>query len=201
MSADDKATIQTKSRYDRIAPFYDGVEAILEQSAFHRWREKLWSEVLGKRILEVGVGTGKNLPYYPKGVQVTAIDLSERMLERAWAKGLDGNIDYICADVGRVPLPDEAVDSVVGYSCFPHFRDKPGALAEINRVLRRGGQLFICHTSSRASINRHHQCIAALANDTIPDGNDMRVMLLEAGFTGITIDDGENYLASARKPG
>lgn len=159
----------------------------------------------GATLLDVGTGTGVFLPFLlgelGREGRIIALDFAERMLGRARAKGLGGNIDYICADVGRVPLPDEAVDSVVGYSCFPHFRDKPGALAEINRVLRRGGQLFICHTSSRASINRHHQCIAALANDTIPDGNDMRVMLLEAGFTGITIDDGENYLASARKPG
>jgi ubiquinone/menaquinone biosynthesis C-methylase UbiE len=55
---DDKVTSQTQSRYNRLAPIYDLMEAILERLAFRRWRERLWSQVDGNRILEVGVGTG-----------------------------------------------------------------------------------------------------------------------------------------------
>ena len=57
MTPDDKATIQTKSRYNRIASVYDLMEAIIERFAFRRWRESLWSQVDGNRVLEVGVGS------------------------------------------------------------------------------------------------------------------------------------------------
>ncbi len=83
MAIDIRQTALTRARYDRLAPVYDLMEALIEQFSFHRWRERLWSRVRGERILEVGVGTGKNMPYYPSQAQVTAIDLSEKMLAQA----------------------------------------------------------------------------------------------------------------------
>ncbi len=59
------------------------MEFPMERMAAQRWREKLFSRLEGQRILEVGVGTGKNLAHYPPGISVTAIDISERMLARA----------------------------------------------------------------------------------------------------------------------
>jgi ubiquinone/menaquinone biosynthesis C-methylase UbiE len=122
------------------------------------------------------------------------------MLGRACTKGFNGDIDYLCADVTNIPLGNEIFDIIVCYSCFPHFQDKPGALAEMNRVIKRGGRLLICHTSSRASINEIHRQIPAVENDIIPDEGEMQIILLRAGFTEIKIDDSESYLASARKP-
>ena len=54
---DDKATTRTKARYNRIAPVYDLMEAVIERFAFRQWRERLWSQVDGNRVLEVGVGS------------------------------------------------------------------------------------------------------------------------------------------------
>ncbi len=50
-----------KKRYDRIAPFFDLLEAPMEGLLFRQWRERLWAKVEGHHILEVGVGTGKKL--------------------------------------------------------------------------------------------------------------------------------------------
>ena len=61
----DPATIQTKASFDSLATVYDPLDELLEWAAFRRWREKFWAQVRGERVLEVGVGTGKNLPYYP----------------------------------------------------------------------------------------------------------------------------------------
>lgn len=118
----------------------------------------------------------------------------------ARAKGFNGNIDYLCADVTNIPLHNGIFDIIVCYSSFPHFQDKPRALAEINRVIKSGGRLLICHTSSRARVNEIHRQIPAVENDIIPDEVEMQIILLRAGFIEVEIDDSESYLASARKP-
>ncbi len=85
------ATIATRARYNRIARFYDLLKSLPERT-FKPWREKLWSYARGN-ILEVGVGTGKNFPYHPRGAHVTGIDLADQMLARGntlvnWARRL-----------------------------------------------------------------------------------------------------------------
>ena len=159
----------------------------------------------GSMMLDVGTGTGVFLPFLLNEIgkkgQVIAIDVADEMLIRAKAKGFDANIDYLCADVMGIPLNDEIFDAVVCYSSFPHFQDKPKALAEMNRVLKSGGRLLVCHTSSRDSINEIHRQIPVVKNDTIPDGDEMQLMLSVAGFTEIKVEDNSvSYLASAGKP-
>ena len=91
-------------------------------------------------------------------------------------------------------------DAVVCYSSFPHFQDKPKALNVINRALERGGELFICHTSSRNTINGIHRQIPEVEKDLIPEEDEMRQLLLTTGFSEISIWDGDDrYLASAKK--
>jgi ubiquinone/menaquinone biosynthesis C-methylase UbiE len=98
-------------------------------------------------------------------------------------------------------MAEETCDAAVCYSSFPHFQDKPQAISEIYRVLKPGGRLYICHTSSRAAINDIHRQIPAVQHDTIPDEDEMEKLLAGAGFTGIAISDGpDSYLASAGKP-
>ena len=170
---------------------------------------KLMAECLdikpGSRVLDVGTGTGVFVPFLISKVgsngQIVALDVAEKMLKKAVSKSFNGDISYLNADVNNIPLSDETFDSVVCYSSFPHFQDKPRALLEIIRVTRSGGSLFICHTSSRANINGIHCDIPDVANDLIPDGDEMRRMLSEAGFVSINIEDfSESYFCSARKP-
>jgi ubiquinone/menaquinone biosynthesis C-methylase UbiE len=158
----------------------------------------------GSTVLEVGSGTGVFIPFLLRRVgrkgRLVALDFAEEMLRRARAKGFK-DVAYLHADVTSIPIGDEIFDVVVCYSSFPHFQDKPRALAEINRVTKSGGRLLICHTSSRAMVNQLHRQIPAVANDTIPDEPEMQFMLSRAGFTDIRIDDGkEGYLARTRKP-
>ena len=62
----------TRKRYDRIAFFYDLMDAPLERLRFALWRPMIQDRIKGSKALEVGVGTGKNLDYYPDDVEITA---------------------------------------------------------------------------------------------------------------------------------
>ena len=159
----------------------------------------------GSTVLDVGTGTGVFLPFILKKVgnrgRLVALDLAEEMLRRARAKGFSRNIEYLQADIASPPLSDEAFDAVVCYSSFPHFQNKAAALSEAKRVLKKGGRLFICHTSSRKEINDIHRQTPLLVNDILPGEDEMAIMLSAAGFAHVEVYDGnDSYFASATKP-
>src|SRR5215212_362852 len=103
----DTATAITRERYQRISSIYDKMEGLMEQR-FRPWREKLWQFAHGPRILEVGVGTGKNIELWPRDCNVTAIDLTLGMLDIACRRAQELNReadDLFLADVQHLDLP------------------------------------------------------------------------------------------------
>ena len=193
-----------KAYFNQKAAIWDETIAKRDATKLERMARRLNIKP-GFTILDVGTGTGAFIPFLlnetGKKGQIVALDFAEEMLRKAQAKGFNGNVAYLHADVTNLPLGEETFDIVVCYSSFPHFRDKPGALAEIKRVTKSGGELLICHTSSRAKINQIHRQIPVVANDIIPDEDEMQIMLSRAGFTEIRIDDNsQSYLCRARKP-
>ncbi|MBW2338570.1 MAG: class I SAM-dependent methyltransferase, partial [Deltaproteobacteria bacterium] len=97
-----------RKRYNRLAFIYNFLEAPLEYFRFASWRKRLKDNITGNRVLEVGVGTGKNLPYYPKGIEITAIDFSPGMLKRTRNKASaeDVRVALIEMDVQQLDFPD-----------------------------------------------------------------------------------------------
>jgi ubiquinone/menaquinone biosynthesis C-methylase UbiE len=191
--------------FNRKSDIWDEAVAERDTAKLEQMAERL-NLMPGFTLLDVGTGTGVFLPYLlgeiGKRGRIVAIDIAEKMLLKARSKGFDGNIDYLCTDVMAIPLGGEIFDAVVCYSSFPHFQDKSEALAEIYRVLKAGGTVSICHTSSRSAINDLHRQLPVVKNDIIPEADEMRLLMLSAGFTGINIEDGsDSYLATAVKPG
>jgi ubiquinone/menaquinone biosynthesis C-methylase UbiE len=193
----------TKAYFNQQAHIWD--EKIAEKDAAKLESIASWLVIKpGSAILDVGSGTGVFLPYLLKiaGAQgsIIALDLAEKMLHKSQSKALEGNISYLCADVTSLPLADEIFDAVVCYSSLPHFPDKPLAMREMKRVLKKGGKLFVCHSSSREHINSIHRRIPTVQNDLLPDAIEMTILLNDAGFTAIKVEDkADCYLACGNK--
>jgi ubiquinone/menaquinone biosynthesis C-methylase UbiE len=143
-SLDPKETQKTRARYQRISTLYDFME-ILPERRYKPWRERLWSLVKGPKVLEVGVGTGKNMPFYPNGLQITGIDLTPGMLDRARirADDLKLGVDLRIGDVQALDFPDETFDSVVATFVFCSVPDPLLGLGQLVRVVKPAGQVIL----------------------------------------------------------
>src|SRR3990170_4250057 len=141
----NEATSLTQKRYDRQAGLFDFWEAPIEALAFKRLRKRLWSEVHGARILEVGVGTGKNLSHHPEGSRRVAIDLSPGMLRHAVREGdrVGRGAGPVLADAQRLPFRDGAFDAGAATFVFCSVPDPVAGLQEMNRVIRGGGRVHL----------------------------------------------------------
>lgn len=145
MATRDKATEAAEKRYDRIAPIYDVMEGFVERSRYSRWRRLLWDKAEGENILEVGVGTGKNFPYYPPGAKIVAIDFSRKMLDRAREKAgkekVQVNLQQM--DVQNLKFADNTFDTVVASFVFCSVPDPIRGLKEVKRVVKPGGKVVL----------------------------------------------------------
>lgn len=140
----NRQTFQTQRRYDRVAPFYDAMEVVVERRFFRNLREQtLWP--LTGRILEVGVGTGKNLPYYTFDAEVTGIDISPRMLSRAIRRRAELGlpVELLRMDAQRMAFASATFDHVVGTFVLCSIPDPIQAVAEMRRVLKPSGNVML----------------------------------------------------------
>jgi ubiquinone/menaquinone biosynthesis C-methylase UbiE len=140
---DSNLTAQTKTRYNRIAPYYDMMEKISERT-FSHWRKGLLARAKGK-VLEIGVGTGKNFPYYPEGVDVTGLDIADKMLlqARLRADKLGFPVHLMEGDVQSLPFPENSFDTAVATFVFCSVPDPVLGLKELGRVIRSSGEILL----------------------------------------------------------
>lgn len=131
-----------------FAAMYDRVNVASERKYVIRHRTRLLGS-LGGKVLEIGVGTGVNLPYYPSAAEVVGIEPDAFMLRRAEAKlarSGRSNITLQSGSAERLPFPQQSFDHVVSTLVLCTVADPLRALAEIRRVLKPGGALhFIEH--------------------------------------------------------
>jgi ubiquinone/menaquinone biosynthesis C-methylase UbiE len=196
--------MQSQDYFDQIANQWDTLSNKEDIIRLNKMVDSLAIEE-GSNILDIGCGTGVLIPVLLQKIKDTgklvAIDSSHNMLQKAEEKYWAPTITFLQADVHALPLANDAFDLAICYSSFPHFDDKPAALAEIARVLKIKGTVVINHTASRKEINMmHHRIGGAVKNHAIPEEIIVRQMLEDAGFTNINIHNNpDSYLVTAQK--
>jgi ubiquinone/menaquinone biosynthesis C-methylase UbiE len=140
----EQATALARARYDRQASSYDRRQGMLERMQ-RPWRTRLWGQVTGPRVIEVGVGTGLNMPYWSRHLAITATDLSPRMLDRARQRAAKLGLaaDLRVGDAQALEFADDYFDTAVATCVFCSVPDPVQGLRELGRVVRPGGQVLL----------------------------------------------------------
>jgi ubiquinone/menaquinone biosynthesis C-methylase UbiE len=131
-------------RYRRIARFYDLLDLPFERKRYRPLRPLMFQGLSG-RILDAGVGTGRNFPFYPPDATVVGIDLSAAMLAEAERRLNEATapVELLGMDVTRLDFPDASFDAAVATFLFCVLEDNlqiPG-LRELGRVVKPGGSI------------------------------------------------------------
>jgi ubiquinone/menaquinone biosynthesis C-methylase UbiE len=115
-----------------------------ERVLFGGGREWVCSQARGD-VLEIAIGTGRNLPYYPADIRLTAVELSPEMLSiaRKRAADLGREVDLRLGDAQALDFPDESFDTVVCTFALCTIPDERRAVAEAHRVMRPGGRFVL----------------------------------------------------------
>jgi len=141
----------TRAKWDRAAPTFD---LMASKGPEWRWapaKRELFSAMQG-RVLFVAAGTGLDFPFFPPGREITAIDISPKMLEiaRTRADAYSGEIELAAMDVRDLDFPDASFDQVYTSCTFCSVPDPVRGLQSLRRVLAPEGELRMFeHTGSR----------------------------------------------------
>ncbi len=123
---------------EQIPWLYDALAALAERTEIGRWRRWVTAGARG-RTLDVGTGTGRNLPLFPPGTSLVAVDPSFAALLRARRRA--PRVAVIAASVEALPFRDGVFDTVASSLAFCSVPDPARGLTEVRRALRPEGQL------------------------------------------------------------
>jgi ubiquinone/menaquinone biosynthesis C-methylase UbiE len=140
-----KETVSTKDKYDRVARWYDIFEFVIELFFFSRWRRRFFKLLRSGDFLELGVGTGKNLRFYPTGVKKTAVDFSPNMLKYAKRRAakMQKNVDLETMDIQHLQIASDTFPNVLATFVFCSVPDPIKGLEEAKRICTSEGRLLL----------------------------------------------------------
>jgi ubiquinone/menaquinone biosynthesis C-methylase UbiE len=140
----EDATARQRAVWDEAAATYDRKIAGVERSLLAGAREWIGARARG-RVLEVAIGTGRSLPFYPAGVDIVGVDLTPGMLEiaRQRAGGLGLDVELVTGDAERLPFDEGTFDTVVCELGLCSIPRPDVAIGEMARVLKPGGALLL----------------------------------------------------------
>ena len=143
--------LHTQRKWDKAAANFD---LMAGKGAERRWlahKQKLFSNMQGK-VLFLALGTGLDIPAFPPGQDITAIDISPEMIKRARARMADysGSITAEAMDVHDLSFEDGQFDQIYTSCTFCSVPRPVAGLTALKRVLKPGGELFMFeHTGSK----------------------------------------------------
>jgi phosphatidylethanolamine/phosphatidyl-N-methylethanolamine N-methyltransferase len=173
-----------RDQIERVYSSYAGVYDRVFGRVFQDSREAVVRNLKvepGERVLEVGVGTGLCLPLYPPNCEITAIDLSEAMLEKAASRVKEHaltNVKLMKMDAGEMDFPDSSFDTVIAAYVVTAVPDYRKLMKEMIRVSRIGGRLILLN-----HFTQEHPIVAAVEKAISP-------ICVKIGFrTDLSVDE------------
>ena len=157
-------TKEIRRIYNKTASSFNRREWILEFLVLRHYRKKLVNQTKGK-ILEIGIGTGRNLPYYPRGCDIIGVDLSEKMLEiaRGFALKLGLSITLLTMDVENLAFKDNTFDTVLCTLSLCTVPNPIQVLNEMKRVCKSGGKILLLE-----HVRSHNQILGKIQDLLTP---------------------------------
>lgn len=208
MTKTPEHTVRWQRYWDKKSGSYDKEMSVWDRRLFGDSREWACAQAVGD-VLEIAVGTGLNLPFYPEDVTVAGIDLSDGMLDiaRARAEGLGRAATLQRADAHAVPFADASFHTVVCTFGLCAIPDIDIAIDEMVRVLRPGGQLILVdHIASSSRIARGLQRLMELITVPLAGEHFLRRPLDKVTARGLEVEQRERFKLGlverlvARKP-
>jgi ubiquinone/menaquinone biosynthesis C-methylase UbiE len=136
---------------EQIPWLYDAGMALLERTGLGRWRSWLAGGVSRGRTLDLGCGTGRNLPLFRSGIRPIGVDPCPQALRKARHRA--PGVPLVRARAEALPFRDGSFDAVVSGLVFCSVSDVPSGLDEVRRVLKAGGVLrMLEHVRSRRRV-------------------------------------------------
>jgi len=119
------------------------LEELAEQVKEEEKKEKRNLKEEKAKLLDLGGGTGELPKYLPEHVEITIADPSQAMLNKALQKSYSQKVEHIVADGAELPFDDNSFDYITISDALHHFREVDQAVTETERVLKKGGKIFI----------------------------------------------------------
>jgi ubiquinone/menaquinone biosynthesis C-methylase UbiE len=170
---------------EQVPWLYDAGMVLLEKTGLGRWRSWLAAGASPGRVLDLGCGTGRNLPLYGPGVRAVGLDPCHETLRKARRRS--PGVPLVRARAEAMPFRDGAFDTVVSGLVFCSVGDVPRGLAEVRRVLKPGGVLrMLEHVRSTGRVAARLQDLTQPAWTWITGGchpnRDTEAAISAAGF-------------------
>ena len=144
--------LATQDKWNKAASTFDLMSGNGELKRWLPFKTRLFSQMQPGKILFAALGTGLDIPSFPPGMSITAIDISPEMLKRAQPRidNYQGEIQAEIVDIHEMPYPEGHFDQVFTSCTFCSVPEPVAALRSLNRVLKPGGRLYMFeHTGSR----------------------------------------------------
>ena len=184
--------------FDRLAPSWDAdmirsdkiIDKILDGAEIKA----------GAAVLDVACGTGVLFPDYLKRnvASITAVDISQEMVNIAKKKFPQENVRVLCADIETANLT-EKFDCIMVYNAFPHFSDPENLIFVLSALLKDGGTLTIAHGMSRKQIDAHHEGAASKVSVGLMHEDALADIMAKHLTLCAKISNDEMYQVSAKK--
>ncbi len=135
---------EIRQKYDRVARWYNVLNALPEVLVVRKLRRRLLRHASGQ-VLEIAVGTGRNVRHYPQTCLITGVDFSPAMLEvaRKEARRLGVKTRFLVMAAESLAFPDETFNTVVSSLTVCTFADPVAALREMARVCQADGRILL----------------------------------------------------------